>query len=74
MVVKSLGQLEEHAFFILFIALVVVLFWHGIWGLMDTVEQYAVNRLHIKKTVFNLATIILVLLIIGLFPQILLKF
>jgi succinate dehydrogenase hydrophobic anchor subunit len=74
MVLKSLGQLEEHAFFVLFIAFVIVLFWHGIWGLADTAEQYAINRLHVKKTVFNVGTIILVLLIIALFPQILLKF
>ena len=71
MVVKSLGQLEEHAYFILFMGFILVLFWHGIWGLADNLEQYLKNNHGVRKEYFNAATIILVILIIGLFPKIL---
>ena len=73
MVTKSLGQLEEHAYFVLFMAFILVLFWHGVWGLTDNLEQYLQNKYGIKKVYFNAATIMLVVLIIGLFPKILEK-
>ena len=71
MVVKSLGQLEEHAYFILFMGFILVLFWHGIWGLADNLEHHLKNNYGLRKEYFNAATIILVILIIGLFPKIL---
>ena len=74
MVVKSLGQLEAHAFFVLFVAFVIVLFWHATWGIADIAEHYVVDELHVKKLTFNVATIMLVVIIIGLFPKMLLKF
>lgn len=73
MVVKSLGQLEEHAFFVLFMAFILVLFWHGVWGLTDNLEHYLIDRYGMRKEYFNAATIMLVVLIIGLFPKILEK-
>lgn len=74
MVSKSLGQLEEHAFFVMFMAFTIVLFWHGVWGLVDNVESYVVKTLGVKKEVFNAATIMTVVFIVGIFPQILSKF
>jgi len=73
MVVKSLGQLEEHAYFILFGSVILVLFWHGIWGLADNLEHYLKDRHGIRKEYFNIATVMLVVLIIGVFPKILEK-
>jgi len=74
MVVKSLGQLEAHAFFVLFTAFILVLFWHATWGVADMVEHYFVDELHVKKFMFNVATLMFVVILIGLFPQMLLKF
>jgi succinate dehydrogenase hydrophobic anchor subunit len=74
MVSKSLGQLEEHAFFVLFMAFIIVLFWHGVWGLADNTESYVVKRLGFKKEIFNVVTIMAVIFIVGLYPQILGKF
>ena len=54
-------------------AFILVLFWHGVWGLADNVEHYLQNKYGVKKIYFNAATIILVVLIIGLFPKILEK-
>jgi succinate dehydrogenase hydrophobic anchor subunit len=73
MVVKSLGQLEEHAYFVLFMAFILVLFWHGVWGLADNLEHYLKDQYGMRKEYFNAATIMLVVLIIGLFPKILEK-
>lgn len=74
MVSKSLGQLEEHAFVVLFMAFIIVLFWHGVWGLADNAESFAVKRLGVKKEIFNAVTIMAVVFIVGLYPQILGKF
>jgi len=71
MVVKSLGQLEEHSYFILFAGGILVLFWHGVWGLTDNLEHYLKDHHGIRKEYFNVATIIAVILIIGVFPKIL---
>ena len=73
MVVKSLGQLEEPAYFVLFMAFILVLFWHGAWGIIDHLEHYLQTYYGLRKEYFNAATIMLVVLIIGLFPQILEK-
>jgi succinate dehydrogenase hydrophobic anchor subunit len=70
---KSLGQLEEHAAFILFMAFILTLLWHGIWGVADNIQEYIHNRFGIKPWQFNAATILLAVLIIGVYPQILEK-
>jgi succinate dehydrogenase hydrophobic anchor subunit len=73
MSLKFLGKLEGHAFFILFTAAILVLLWHGIWGLADNLEHHLQERHGIKKPYFNVMTIFAVVLIIGLYPQILNK-
>lgn len=70
---KSLGQLEKHAYFVLFVALILVLFWHGTWGLADALEAFLKKHYNIDKLTFNSLTIIFVVLMIGVFPQILQK-
>ena len=71
MSLKFLGRLEEHAFFILFMAFILIMLWHGIWGLADNLEHYLHTRYGLKKTHFNIITVFIVVLIIGLYPQIL---
>jgi succinate dehydrogenase hydrophobic anchor subunit len=70
---KSLGQLEKHAFYLLFILFIIVLVWHGMWGLVDAVQEYLYLGYGIKKIHFNVATLAIVVLIIGLHPEILKK-
>jgi succinate dehydrogenase hydrophobic anchor subunit len=70
---KILGRLEEHAFFILFMAFILIMLWHGIWGLADSLEHYLHERYGFKKVYFNVITVFSVVLIIGLYPQILEK-
>ena len=70
---KFLGKLEEHAFFILFMAFILIMLWHGIWGLADTLEHYLHERYGVKKIYFNGITILCVVLVIGVYPQILEK-
>ena len=54
-------------------AFILVLFWHGVWGLADNLEHYLKRQYGLRKEYFNAATIILVILVIGLFPRILEK-
>ena len=70
MIGKSLGQLEEHTFFILFTAFILILFWHAVWGILDKIETVCFN---ITKIQFNILSVLFVILIIGLFPIILQK-
>jgi succinate dehydrogenase hydrophobic anchor subunit len=70
---KSLGQLEKHAYFILFMATILVLFWHGVWGIADMLGDHIEHNHNIRKLHYHIATIFLVVLIIGLFPKILEK-
>jgi succinate dehydrogenase hydrophobic anchor subunit len=74
MVQKSLGQLEEHAYYILFMAFILIVFWHAIWGVTDTIKDYLEKHYNIKPIQFHIGTIGLVILIIGLHPEILDKF
>ena len=71
MVTKSLGQLEEHAYFIIFMSTILVLFWHGVWGIADMLGDHVEKNHNIRKLHFHIATIFIVILIIGLFPKIL---
>jgi len=73
MSIKILGRLEEHAFFILFMAFILIMLWHGIWGLADNLEHHLHERYGVKKPYFNVVTIFAVVLIIGMYPQILKK-
>ncbi len=70
---KSLGQLEEHAFFILFLATVLVVFWVAVWGLVEGGVTYMEERYGIKKIKLYIGLLGSVILVIGLFPQLLEK-
>jgi len=73
MIGKSLGQLEEHAFFILFTAFILILFWHAVWGILDKIETVCERRFNVTKFQFNILSLLVVILIIRLFPMILQK-
>lgn len=70
---QILGRLEEHALFVLFMAFILIMLWHGIWGLTDNLEHYLHTRYGLKKAYFHIITIIIVILFIGVFPKILEK-
>jgi succinate dehydrogenase hydrophobic anchor subunit len=70
---KSLGKLEEDAFSVLLIAIIVIMMWRATWGITDTIEDYLYTQYGVKKLYFNIGTIIIVVLIIGLNPEILKK-
>jgi hypothetical protein len=71
MVTKSLGQLEEHAYFIIFMGAILVLFWHGVWGITDMLADHLETRHNIRKLHFHIVTVFLVIAVIGFFPKIL---
>jgi len=68
---KSLGRMEDHAFFIVFMGVILVLFWHGVWELLNEITNHIHTRHGIEKWKLYLGSIVGVLLLIGLFPQIL---
>jgi len=71
MLTKSLGQLEERAAFIIFMASIALFFSHGLWGLTDKLEAHLEQRHNINRLHFNVFTILFVIIIIGIFPKIL---
>lgn len=54
-------------------AFILIMLWHGIWGLADSLEHFLHERYGFKKVYFNVITVFSVVLIIGLYPQILEK-
>ena len=66
-------QLEEHAFFVIFIAVVLMVFWHAVWELLGEFTDYLNKVYGIKKRDVYLISLLLVILLIGIFPQILEK-
>ena len=73
MLTKSLGQLEEHAAYIMFMATIAIFYTHAVWGLADMFEEHIQTNHNIKKIHFHIFTLIVVILIIGMFPRILQK-
>jgi hypothetical protein len=74
MPVKSLGQLQLEEPYTMFVVIVIVLLWYGLWSIIDDVGQYLQKYYGFKRVYFNLLTILLALVIIGIFPRILEKF
>lgn len=70
---QSLGNLEEHLFYILFISTIVVIFWFCVWELVSEVTEYIHRRYYIPKWKISIIGLIIIVLCIGLFPQILKK-
>jgi hypothetical protein len=66
-------KMEEHAFFILFIAFIVVLFWHAVWELSNEFVEHLHEKYGVKKTHIYVVYLLIVILMIGLFPQVLEK-
>jgi len=66
-------RLEEHAIFILFIALILIIFWHSVWQLLDEFTDYMNKKYGIRKISINTILLLIVILFIGAFPQILQK-
>jgi hypothetical protein len=66
-------RLEEHAFFILFIALVLIVWWYAVWGLLDEFTIYLHKKYGIQKRNIYAVFLLVIVLLIGIFPQILKK-
>lgn len=66
-------KLEEHAFFILFIAVILMVFWHAVWELLGELTDYINKEYGIKKRDVYIISLMIVMLLIGIFPQILQK-
>jgi hypothetical protein len=71
--VRSLSNIEEHAFFILFLGFVLILFWHAVWELLTELTDLIHRRHGIPKWKMYVGSLIFVILVIGLYPQILEK-
>jgi len=73
MAVKSLGEIEEHSFFILFVAFILIVFWHSIWELLSEITNHLHARYRIEKWKLYTGSLLCVMIVIGIFPQILEK-
>ena len=66
-------RLEEHAVFILFISFILILFWYAVWQLLDEFTEFLNKKYGIRRLSVNTLFLLIVLLFIGIFPQILQK-
>jgi len=66
-------RLEKHAFFIIFIALILMVFWHAVWELLTELTDALHEQYGIKKRTVYIVSLLIVILLIGVFPQILEK-
>jgi hypothetical protein len=66
-------RLEEHAAFILFMGFVLILFWYALWCLLEEITETIHKKYQIRKTNIYLIYLLLVVLFVGMFPQILQK-
>lgn len=73
MPMKSLGDIENHAFFILFVAFILIVFWHAIWELLTEFTEYIHRRYAIPKWKLYLLSLLGVMIVIAICPQILEK-
>ena len=64
-------RLEEHAFFILFIAVVIMIFWHSVWELLSDFTSYIEKKYGYKRWKIHATSLLCILILIAVFPQIL---
>jgi hypothetical protein len=69
----SLGRIEEHAFFIIFVAFILIVFWYAVWELLTEFIDTIHKQYGIKKWKIHMLALIGVFFIIGGCPQILKK-
>jgi hypothetical protein len=67
----SLGQLEEHALFILLMATIVVIFWASTWHLLEELVNSIHERHRISKVYIYSGFLILVFLVCAAYPKLL---
>ncbi len=66
-------RVEEHALFILFISIILILFWYSVWYFLDEFTEVLHKKYGIRKFTTNTVFLLIVLLCVGLFPQVLRK-
>ena len=73
MIGSSLSRVrqEEHAIFILFIAVVIMIFWHSVWELLSDFTSYIEKKYGYVKWKIHAAFLVFILILILIFPQIL---
>ena len=70
---QSLGDMENHAFFVLFIAVILIIFWHAVWELLTELTETIHRRHGVPKWKVYMGSVVMVILFIGVYPQILEK-
>jgi hypothetical protein len=68
MVRQSLGNMESHPFYILFISFLVIVFWYAVYELVTETVDYIHYKYGIKKWKICSAMIIAVVLLIRFHP------
>jgi succinate dehydrogenase hydrophobic anchor subunit len=68
---RSLGDMENHAFFVLFVGFVLIVFWHAIWELLTELTDTIYKRHGVAKWKVYVGSLIFVILFIGVYPEIL---
>jgi succinate dehydrogenase hydrophobic anchor subunit len=74
MVRTTLGKLESHAFFLLFIAFILTVFWYSMWGILDDMADYMKKKLGLTKHTIYIGMLGFVLIVVAIFPKMLERF
>ena len=70
---KSLSEVKEHALYVIFMGVILVLFWYSVWGIADELQEYFYKKYDVSKLYFYTIIILVIVIIIGLHPQFLEK-
>ena len=65
---ETLGRLENHTFYILFICILVIIFWQSVWELVADFVIFVEHRYGIKRWKVYSALLIMVILLIEFHP------
>jgi hypothetical protein len=70
---QTLGDLEEHTFYILFIGFLVIVFWQAIWGLIEELTAFIERKYGVKKWKTHALLLMGVILLVETHPKLLEK-
>lgn len=69
MAVKSLGQLEEHAFFVVMVAIVLIAVWFSVWGLLDEAVNWLEREWTMSRRTIFVGIFAASMIFVALFPS-----
>jgi len=71
---QSLRVLEEHPVGIVFISILFIIWWYGVWGLLDQYVKHIHEKYKISYRTIYIVCFFSVVILIPIFPTLLTRF